>query len=290
MSDHDVEAIAPSRLRVIRRQLTASPLARQHERTVAGRDRRPKPIPWAKFDRRRYTEPALALAFDAQQKLAAGEYGAITLFARIVSALSVHGVPIDLVTAASRIPGDEARHADLALRMATLLAEPGSDVCFDIDPQGLEKQLRLPMTMEVLDLHMVELAAISETLAAALLTGCMRTASDPTLKAFFGTLVADEINHARLGWFYLAWRAPQWSRAERQRVADRAGTLVAGTEKRFSRGRDSKPAHRKAARALGVLDSPAQQRVVRQVMVDEIVPGLDALGLGASVAWQKRAK
>jgi len=66
----------------VRRILTTTPLARQHERRVAGRaQRRPKEIPWAAFDRGKYPASALSLACDAQTKLALGEYGAVDLFA-----------------------------------------------------------------------------------------------------------------------------------------------------------------------------------------------------------------
>src|SRR3982751_5379425 len=118
---------------------------------------------------------------------------------------------------------------------------------------------------------MTEVAAIGETVAAALLGGCKRRAVDPVAKGVFSALVADEVHHARLGWYYLTWRSPQWTRAERQRVADRAARLVVDVERRFFRGRDAPRGSERAARALGVLDSAAQQEIVSEVMVDEIV-------------------
>ena len=66
------------------RSLTATPLARGYER--GGRNARKRPtIPWTLFDRARYPEPALALAYDAASKLAKGEYSAIELFARLTA-------------------------------------------------------------------------------------------------------------------------------------------------------------------------------------------------------------
>ena len=288
MTEYDLSGDARPTRRTVRRELTKTPLARQHDLVVTGRERRGVTIAWSRFDRARYPEPALALAAHAQRSLAAGEYNAITLFARIASALALHGAPIDLVTAAARVPGDEARHADLAMRMAALLAD--DDGAILIDQVALEGQWQQPMSHESLDGTMVEVAAIGETLAAALLTGCRRRAVDPVAKGVFGALVADEIHHARLGWYYLTWRSPAWSRAERQRVADRAAALVVDVERRFFRGRDAPRGSERAARALGVLDSAAQQEIVRQVMEDEIVPALDALGLGATHAWRQRRR
>jgi hypothetical protein len=272
----------------VRRRLTGTPLERRLELRVREHART---IDWMRFDRSQYPEAALALAFDAQRRLAIGEYGAITLFARVASALALHGAPFDLICAGAEIPADEARHAELAVRVAALVGgcEP-SEVSVAIDRDAMEGSWQRVLDVEALDHFMVDVAAISETMAAALLTGCQRTASDPLMRAFFKSLVADEIHHARLGWYYLAWRSPSWSRAERQRVADRAGDLVADIEHRYWKGRDAPRSAKSAARALGVLDSVAQRGFVRQVMEDEIVPGLDALGLGASHAWRKRRR
>ncbi len=288
MTEYDLGGDARPQRRTVRRELTNTPLSRQHDLIVKGRERRGVAIPWSRFDRARYPKPALALAAHAQRSLAAGEYNAITLFARIASAMALHGTPIDLVTAAARVPGDEARHADLAMRMAALLA--GDDGAIAVDQLALECQWQKAPSIEELDAMMTEVAAIGETLAAALLTGCKRRAIDPVAKGVFSALVADEIHHARLGWYYLTWRAPQWTRAERQRVADRAAALVVDVERRFFRGRDAPRGSERAARSLGVLDSAAQQEIVRDVMEDEIVPALDALGLGATHAWQNRRR
>jgi len=281
-------ATSPSNVHV-RRVLTATPLARQHERTLdRGLTRRRPTVDFAHFDRKRYPQPALALAHHAQTKLALGEYTAVDLFAHLASAMTLNGVPFDLVAAASSVPHDEIRHADLALRAAHALA--GADATLEFDAGALRKRWEKPMGLQELDHSMMEVSAIGETLSCALLSACLERAKDPMMHALFAGIVSDEVHHARLGWYYFAWRAPQWTRAERQRVADRAGRVVLGIERRFWRGRDAPATARKAARDLGVLESEGQREVVRAVMEDEIVPALDALGLGASHAWRKRRR
>jgi hypothetical protein len=273
----------------LRRLLTETPLARQHERVMQGRPRHAiAPIPWGGFDRRRWPDGALALALDAQRKLAMGEYLAVDLFARVASAVALHGAPIDLVAAAAGIPSDEIRHADITLRMASLMA--GGDIAVDVKKELLATRYSPRMTQEELDDFIVEVPAIGETLACALLKACADRATDPTVKALYANIVRDEVHHARFGWYYLHWRAPQWTQAERQRVADRMGTHVVEIERRFWKGRDAPKGARKAARALGVLDSASQRVVVRRIVEDEIVPALDALGLGASHAWRVRRR
>src|SRR5215468_10538749 len=116
--------MALSRFIAIRRTSSGTPLARRfqagaRERGVGSRASREHSgkIPWEAFNRARYSAPALALSAHAQRSLALGEYGAVHLFARLASALALNAAPFDVVRAASAIPADEARHAELALRM-----------------------------------------------------------------------------------------------------------------------------------------------------------------------------
>jgi hypothetical protein len=273
----------------IRRTLTDTPLARLHERAMLQQgSRRHKPIPFSRFERAKYTDEAIALAFDAQRALALGEYTAVDFFAHLASGLALHGAPFDVVAAASRIPSDEIRHADLAFRMARTLS--GKDVDVQFDPVAINKRWTESKSLEAIDIAIVEVSAIGETLSCALLGECRKRATDPVLRALYSSIVADEVHHARLGWYYLTWRAPQWTRAERQRVADRAGALVVDIESQFWNGRDAPERARAGARALGVLESIGQRRAVRDVMEDEILPALDAFGLGASHAWRVRKR
>lgn len=266
----------------LRRKLTATPLARQFER------RQSRDVPFRSFDRARYPAAALHVAAMAQSSLAVGEWMAVDLFARLTAALSTASAPIDLVAAAAKIPTDEIRHADLALRMAATLTDD------DVPAPNVEPErhisLAVPMTLEELDVAMLELPAIGETLACALLSTSRDIARDHVARSLFAGLLSDEVHHARLGWYYLAWRAEQWTAAERQHVADRAGNFVVQIEQMFGRGRDAPRGARTAARALGVLDTATQRAAIRKVMEQEIVPGLDGLGLGGTYAWRRRNK
>ena len=273
----------------VQRVLTQTPLARQHEKILEGKVTRGRPpIDFARFDRSKYPRSALELAHHAQTRLALGEYSAVDLFAHLASAMALHGIPFDLVAAASSIPHDEIRHADYAMRAAKAIS--GTDALLEYDAGALRKRWETSMTLEDLDFVMMEVAAIGETLSCSLLSACRDRAKDPMIRAIFSGIVSDEVHHARLGWYYFSWRAPQWSRAERQRVADRAGHVVMDIERRFWQGRDAPPAARGAARDLGVLESEGQREAVHDVMEDEIIPGLDALGLGSSHAWRIRRR
>ncbi|MEP6864209.1 MAG: ferritin-like domain-containing protein [Deltaproteobacteria bacterium] len=266
----------------LRRTLTATPLARRLERGAA------RDVDVSGFVRRGYPVAARRAAAIAQSSLAVGEWMAVDLFARLTAALTLARAPIDLVSAAAKVPTDEVRHADLAMRMAAAL----TDEEVHQPPVDAERHtyLSAPMPIEELDYAMLEMPAIGETLACALLSASRDGAKDPVLRDVFSSLLRDEVNHARLGWYYLAWRTKHWTAAERQRVADRAGNFVAHVEVMFAHGRDAPRGSKQAARALGVLDTPTQRAAIRRIMEQEIVPGLDGLGLGASHAWRVRKR
>ncbi len=269
----------------IRRVLTGTPLSRHHEQ-LHKRPRRLPVIAWDRFDPARYPEPARAIATEAMTALAVGEYGAVDAFARVASGLARNGAPFDLVAAAARIPADEIRHAEYALRLASLYS--GKDAAFEMQPGAFDMPWGGTTSLEALDILMLQLPTISETLAAALIDACRERATDPVARGVLAAITSDEVHHLRLGWYYFAWREPQWTRAERQRVADAAGETVMQIERQFWNGRDAPAGSKRAAAALGVLDSRAQRAVIRRVMQDDLVPGLDALGLGASHAWRAR--
>ena len=243
--------------RRLRRTFTATPLARRLERGT-------RDVDVSGFARNRYPAAARKFAAIAQSSLAVGEWMAVDLFARLTAALTLARAPIDLVSAAAKIPTDEVRHADLALRMAAAL----TDEEVHQPPVDTERHayLAAPLSLEELDYAMLEMPAIGETLACALLSASRDGAKDPVARAVFSSLLRDEVHHARLGWYYLAWRSDQWSAADRQRVADRAGNFVAEIEVMFARGRDAPRGSRQAACALGVLDTPTQRAAIRAVM------------------------
>ena len=76
-----------------------------------------------------------------------------------------------------------------------------------------------------------------------------------------------------------AWRSTQWSRAEKQRLATRAGELVLEAPARFGGpGVDGPRGSKRALAVLGVQDSVASRASALRALDGEIVPGFEALG------------
>ena len=260
------------------------PLARRQRRELTSMSRRSRAIPFEQFARERYAPEVLRLACEQYGALARGERSAIGLFARIAASLDAQGAPSEFVLAATAASHDEARHAvyceELAVRCGF---DPASAaVSAPSEPE--------PRTLLELDIALIRSVAVSETLAAALLMSCRRLAKDPVVRALLTTLIGDEIHHARLGWYYAAARQPAWTLEERQQVADAVGEAIARIEHEFWHGREPDASASPAAHALGILDTETQRACIREVVESELLPGLDALGLGASSAWEARVR
>jgi hypothetical protein len=273
----------------VSRTRSKTPLAHHHDRALRGELATVKPaIAWETFERERYPEAALELASDLHTRLAIGEYSAVGLFAQITAGLALTGAPLDLIAAATRVASDEIRHAEYCLRMAELCA--GTTVELGVDTAAVAASVPAATNLANVDFLMLKYAAVGETLAAALLTECRRRATDHVARALYSSLVSDEVHHARLGWYYFAYRAPLLTLPERQLLTDRIAEFVMELEAEFWIGRDAPESAKNAARALGVLDSPTQQSVLSHVMEGEVVPALDALGLAGSHAWRARRR
>jgi hypothetical protein len=264
--------------------LGRGPLARYQLRVLTrGPTRRARAIPFSDFAPEHYAQEARALASDQYGALARGERSAVGLFARLAAALDSFAAPREFVLAATAAAHDEARHAQYCEEFAVRCgfdasAPPTAPALVEPEPRSLIE----------LDVAMLRSVALSETLAAALLMACRRVAREPVARALLTTLIADEIHHARLGWYYAASRSPSWSIDERQQVADALAEAVICIESEFHWGRDAAPPFDRPTRALGVLRTDLQRSCIQDVVQNELLPGLDALGLNASRVWQNR--
>lgn len=263
--------------------LSETPLAKLHTRA---RSRTRRAISWSTFRAADYSAEARAWTVRFYRSLAAGEYLSVGLFARIADSLAEQGAPFDLIAEAARIPSDEIRHAEHALSMASACA--GRPVTLDVDRAKMRDPRTRPATLGELDLLLLDVAAIGETLAVAVLGEAARSATDPVARSVLRGFVADELHHARIGWYYASWRAPRWTVADRQRVANRVAEVALDTDRRFARQLVLPSRLRQEAAKLGVIDGRLQRAIVARTMREEVVPGLDALGLGTSSVCARR--
>jgi hypothetical protein len=150
---------------------------------------------------RNLDEPARHTVGALWARRAQSELTASILFAGLARDCSRSNLPAPLPELCERAVEDERFHAILSARIAehylgTALPEltPGPDA---LRFESCEAELALGLR---LILH----CALNETIAAVYLRECHREASSPLMRAVVRELLRDEIDHARVGWAYLA--------------------------------------------------------------------------------------
>jgi hypothetical protein len=123
-------------------------------------------------------------------------------FAIIADTLDGRGAEAELRAVARRAVDDERRHAEICRRVASAyaareLATPEPEPVVAPELAGAAPELRAT-------LHVVGMCALNETTGSAFLELCRARATGALVRAALRELLADEIDHARIGWAHVA--------------------------------------------------------------------------------------
>jgi hypothetical protein len=216
------------------------------------------------WEQRAYSELRVSRAFEAILRLF--EQGAPA--SRVVVALLRKSID------------DEVRHAELC----RLLAERygGSRVVPPAVPRshfelpqfdGAEPPLRAALTIAAL-------SCINETIASVWLRACFARARAPLARAANRFHLAEEIDHARLGWAHLASR--HVTPAMRSAIALRLPRLLRANVPQWFREIVALPAV--GVPDHGVLSRRTTRRVVLDAVDDVVLPGFAKVGIDVAPA------
>lgn len=136
------------------------------------------------------------------QERATAELRVASMFATIAREVFEGGADPVVMKLVARAVSDEVRHAEICRLLATRYL--GREVAWP--PPG---PVPLPMHGPAPDalrptLHITAMCCINETLASAWLETCRADATVPLAKAALRELLADDVDHARIGWAHLA--------------------------------------------------------------------------------------
>ncbi|HVP59258.1 MAG TPA: ferritin-like domain-containing protein [Myxococcaceae bacterium] len=202
------------------------------------------------------------------------ETGAALRFGSLSRRMWEAGAPEALVDLAARASGDETRHArrcEDILRTRQAPVPPPETRLLEYAPLDLTPEQRL--TYEV-----VAQSCVSETESMATLVTLLDAARDETLKAVIHELARDEVNHARIGWGYLAWAR---QRVDLAFLAPLLPGMVAG-----SAGPDLfRPALPGTDDPMllhsGVVPHSERQRIYLETLESVVIPGMQEHGVDA---------
>jgi hypothetical protein len=123
-------------------------------------------------------------------------------FVVVRDALIERGAAANLIALASRAIDDEMRHAEIGRQVASRYAGTELNAPSPLPlvvPHHTEASAELRPT-----LHILGQCAFNETFASAFLEASLARTTAPLARAALRELLADEIDHARIGWAHLA--------------------------------------------------------------------------------------
>jgi len=211
---------------------------------------------------------------------ARGEHDTAGHYADLARRLRDAGPPGDFAARVAAAAADEARHRDVCAAMAAQLGHPPIDLSPRplprIAPHALQGGARQSY-------EMVALFCVTESINATLLLRSWQQATDAATRGALHELLADEVQHSRIGWGYLAAE-----RGWRDEVASGLPRMLAAAthDEHFLAG-PQPPSEAVDLAAYGLLAQPSLREVFLEAMHDVVLPGLELCGVdtGAARAW-----
>lgn len=203
---------------------------------------------------------------------ARSELGARAGFEVVVADLRALGAAPEIRALADRALADETRHAEICLELAR---RHGGAAIEAPEPPPFEPPVY--SGDERLDriLHVVSMCCINESLACAFLEGCLAEAGSAELAALQRRHLADEVNHARIGWALLASDAV--GDGDRRAVAEWAPRLIAAQRDAWHRRIAELPAAGFPGRGLPPAETTAA--IIDAAIRDLVIPGFAHVGI-----------
>ena len=208
---------------------------------------------------------------------ARGEHEIAAQYADLARRLRIAGAAPDMVARVTAASADETRHRDLCAAMTARLQHAGPTSSTGslrrIAPHPLDGAARLAY-------EMVALFCVTESINAALLLHSWRRAKDEATRETLHALLADEVEHSRIGWGYLA-ALP----AGRDEIA--AGLprmLSAATHDEHFLAESPPYVESAALTAHGLLPVAMLRDVFLEAMNDVVLPGLELCGVATGEA------
>lgn len=218
------------------------------------------------------------------------EHRSSAVFASLLPQLIEASAPFDVQTSVLRAATDEIFHATLCGDVvAAFGGAPEAEAEAELAPvprragvDASERALR----------NVLFVGCLSETVAVGLLTEERELATEPWVKAVLEVILADEVAHARLGWQYLAARAPALDADARARVSAYLrvafGYLEAKELELLPVSPPMADEDLRAREAVGLCSGDGARDVFYGTLSSVIVPRLVELGFDAAAAWRER--
>lgn len=208
------------------------------------------------------------------ERRARSEYRVGRSFAQLLPRLVAQGGHEAVVALCRRAADEETRHAEVCLALADAYRGGPGAVALEGEPLpdfGCDEAFEVTLLV-------VGTCCINESVAIPWLTACVADARSPLTRAANRAHLREEIDHARLGWAYLASVSDDVK-------ADLGPWLVPMLEANISRWEEPDPVlPGEGVAGHGLLSQHASLRAVHEALTDVVLPGFAHLGVDVSGA------
>lgn len=202
---------------------------------------------------------------------ARGERDTAAQYEVLADRLRAGGADAAVIARVAAAAADEARHHDVCAEMAALLQHPPMPATTTklprIAPHTLDGGARLAY-------EMVALFCVTESINATLLLRSWQQAKHAATRVALHQLLADEVEHSRIGWGYLAQEVG-W----RDDIAAGLPLMLAAATHDDDFLADTAPVTSPALVAHGLLPQAGLRDVFLEAMNDVVLPGLELCGV-----------
>ena len=205
------------------------------------------------------------------------EHLAVSVFSRLAIKLALLGCQPVVLEMVTRAAADEVRHASLCGAVARRwLGDDAVPEFFVGAP--LKTDWRAATAQQAVVLDVIETCCVSETLTGVFFTHMLAMTTEPVARATVKSLLADELDHGRVGWAYLNERHQRGDDfafvdeylpaiVDRQ-VADILSPSCCEDDLTLQ--------------PYGYIGPHAAARIYRDGLRDVVIPGLQAVDIGAA--------
>jgi len=189
--------------------------ARLHRRRPGG-----DALPWGTLDLARYSADQ---AIEARRIWSNGvftEYASAAAFSSLATAMLQCGAPVDLIAACADIVVDELFHVELSARL-TMELGGATPLAFDLDKIAPLTSPGARPVMRAAEIA-ITTSCVGESLSVPAIERSRALVREPLVRAVLDRLLADEGQHARLGFWFLDWANDQLTDDERAHLAQLA--------------------------------------------------------------------
>jgi hypothetical protein len=270
------------------------PMRAEHERLLRTALRRgratPERQPGESVDLASYDGAALRAARRVWTRRMVTEHQSAAVFSALLPQLMEAGATLDVKTTLLRMAMDELRHGGLCGGVVEALGAR-AEVEIDLAPAPLPTHPGCtPLERVVRNVMFV--GCLAETVAVAFTAEERERTREPMVRRVIQQISADESLHARFGWSFVKEAAPELDEAARERTERwlRTAFRYLEREELLEVPRCPVPPGEllEQGQSLGVCENEATRALFYETVETAILPGLEALDLQATAAWNAR--